>query len=57
MTLDAEGREGSLIVYNAVTFMGYDAENPVTRQQLLKGGLLAPALEWTVTRESELARV
>jgi lipopolysaccharide transport system ATP-binding protein len=52
LTIDPEGREGSLIIYGAVSFMGYDAEKPVSRQQLQKGGLLAPRLEWTLTRES-----
>ena len=56
LTVDPEGRESSLIIYNAVSFMGYDATNPVSRQELQKGALLAPQLDWTLTKESPLVQ-
>ena len=56
LTIDPDGRESSLVIYNAVNFMGYDAENPVHRQQLQKGGLLAPQLDWTLTKEAPLVQ-
>jgi lipopolysaccharide transport system ATP-binding protein len=56
LTIDAEGRESSLVIYNAVNFMGYDAETPVSRQELQKGGLLAPQLDWTLTKEEPLVQ-
>ncbi|MEW5984258.1 MAG: ABC transporter ATP-binding protein [Acidobacteriota bacterium] len=42
-----EGKEMSLVVHNALSFMSYATEEPSTfGQRLLKDALLAPRLEW-----------
>ncbi|MEW6319637.1 MAG: ABC transporter ATP-binding protein [Acidobacteriota bacterium] len=52
LIMHAEGKESSLIIYGAVSFMGYDNERGIEKQQLQKGGLLAPRLEWSLKKET-----
>ncbi len=49
---DVDGKEASVIIYNAVTFMGYDSAS-IDQQALQKGGLLAPRLSWTLSQQAE----
>jgi homopolymeric O-antigen transport system ATP-binding protein len=44
-----EGKEYSLITYNAVTFLTYST-NEADKGRLLKGALLAPKLDWHIAQ-------
>tara|TARA_B100001123_G_scaffold295929_1_gene330047 strand:- start:23550 stop:24533 length:984 start_codon:yes stop_codon:yes gene_type:complete len=48
LLLEDGDHNSSLIIYNAVTFMGYATGKGPTDPAVLKGGLLAPRLDWRV---------
>jgi lipopolysaccharide transport system ATP-binding protein len=57
LLLEDGSHSSSLIIYNAVTFMGYATGKGPTDPAVLKGGLLAPRLDWRVDAVEENAVV
>jgi len=53
LLLEDGDHSSSLIIYNAVTFMGYATGKGPTDPAVLKGGLLAPRLDWRVDAVEE----
>lgn len=53
LLLEDGDRSSSLIIYNAVTFMGYSTAEGPTDPAVLKGGLLAPHLDWKIETVTE----
>ena len=52
--IEHEGKEVSLIIYNAVSFMTYSTDE-TDKTRLLKGALLAPQLDWKVVKAVDAA--
>ncbi len=57
LLLENERQNSSLIIYNAVSFMGYSTTEGPTDPAVLKGGLLAPHLDWRVEPVAEASAV
>ena len=53
LLLENGTQKSSLIIYNAVTFMGYSTAEGPTDPAVLKGGLLAPHLDWKIETVAE----
>ncbi|MGE3274312.1 MAG: polysaccharide ABC transporter ATP-binding protein [Vicinamibacterales bacterium] len=55
LIVEHEGKESSLIIYKALSFMSYStAEQVEGRRKLLKGALLAPRLDWKLLTPTEI---
>lgn len=51
--LEHEGKQTSLIIYRALSFMPYSTVS-IEKQRLLKNAMLAPRFEWKLEKESEV---